>query len=115
MHPKSKRIYFNRGAIEYVRPDRIVGVFQAGAATSTDAAVKELLARYPWFDQIRAISADGAWVASGTHLYRASDFTVAAALPVPATAVVFAPDGKTLWYADPAAKALVPMPVPSQP
>ena len=112
VHAKTKRIYFNRSAIEYAKPDRIIGVFQKGTAGHSDPAVRELLARYPWYDQIRAVSADGAWVASGTHLYRTDDFTVAAALPVPATAVVFSPDSKLLWYADPVAKALVPMAVP---
>ena len=115
VHAKTKRIYFNRSAIDYTKPDRIIGVFQQGVAGESNPAVQQLLARYPWYDQIRAVSADGAWVASGTHLYRTDDFTAASALPVPATAVVFSPDSKVLWYADPVAKALVPMPVPAKP
>lgn len=107
-----KRLYFNRCAMDLDHQENMLGVFQDPQhSLSQNMVVAEFLRRYPYFNQILAVSPDGKLAASGTHLFNAEDFTVIRELPVPTTAVVFSADSKTLYAADPFNGQIDPIPV----
>jgi hypothetical protein len=83
-------------------PGKIIGVFKNPEHSLKDnAKLAELFTKYPYYNQILAVSPDGGVAASGTHLYNTEDFTVIDELPVLTTAVVFDPDMRTIHFADP--------------
>nr|MBA3938964.1 serine protease [Planctomycetota bacterium] len=95
------RVYFNRAVMDSKAPDKIIGVFKSPEHSLRNSEhLRELFAKYTYVNQIIAVSPDGGVAASGTHLFNTEDFTVLRELPVPTTAIAFAPDMRTLWFCD---------------
>ena len=64
-------------------PGKIIGVFKSPEHSLKDnPKLGELFTKYPYYNQILAVSPDGGVAASGTHLYNTEDFTVIDELPV---------------------------------
>ena len=96
-----KRIYFNRCVMDLKDPGKIIGVFKSPEhSLQNSEEIKAFLQKYPYLNQIRAVSPDGSVAASGTHLYNTADFTIIGELPVPTTSIVFHTDNKTLYLGD---------------
>ena len=107
------RLYFNRCAMDADHPENLLGVFQEVEHTlGRDSQVNQFLARFPYYRQILAVSPDGKYACSGTHLFNAEDFTAVCELPVPTTAVAFAADSRSLYLADPFNLQIDPFPIP---
>jgi hypothetical protein len=103
-----KRIYFNRCVMDLKDPGKIIGVFKSPEhSLKKSEELRAFLEKYPWLNQIHAVSPDGTVAASGTHLYNTADFTILGELPVPTTAMAFATDNKTLWLGDPINRQVV--------
>jgi hypothetical protein len=103
-----RRVYFNRCVMNAKDPGRMIGVFKSPEHSLKDnQELKEFLAKYPYLNQIRAVSPDGTIAVSGTHLYNTADFTIIGELPVPTTALIFHPDNKTLYLGDPINRQVV--------
>jgi hypothetical protein len=95
------RVYFNRAVMDSKAPDKIIGVFKSPEHSLRNSEhLRDLFAKYTYINQIIAVSPDGGVAASGTHLFNTEDFTVLRELPVPTTAIAFAPDMRTLWFCD---------------
>lgn len=95
------RIYFNRCVMDLKEPSKIIGVFKSPEHSLKDnGEVKDFLEKYPYLNQIRAVSPDGTVAVSGTHLYNTADFTIIGELPLPTTSVAFHSDNKTLYLGD---------------
>lgn len=96
-----KRIYFNRCVMDLKEPGKIIGVFKSPEhSLKNSEEVRGFLEKYPYLNQIRAVSPDGSVAVSGTHLYNTADFTIIGELPLPTTSVVFHSDNKTLYLGD---------------
>lgn len=96
-----RRIYFNRCAMDAKDPAKIIGVFKSPEHSLKDnPKLAALFSKYPYYNQILAVSPDGGVAASGAHLYSTEDFTVIDELPVLTTAIVFDPDMRTIHFAD---------------
>ncbi len=107
------RLYFNRCAMDVDHPENLIGVFPEVEHTlGQDNQVNEFLVRFPYYRQILAVSPDGKYACSGTHLFNAEDFTAVCELPVPTTAVAFAADSRSLYLADPYNQQIDPFPIP---
>jgi Trypsin-like peptidase domain len=105
-----KRIYFNRCVMDLKEPGKIIGVFKSPEhSLKNNEAVRAFFTKYPYLNQIRAVSPDGTVAVSGTHIYNATDFTIIAELPVPTSSVVFHTDNKTLYFGDPVNNQVVGM------
>jgi len=103
-----KRIYFNRCVMDLKEPGKIIGVFKSPEhSLGNTEELKAFLQKYPYLNQIRAVSPDGSVAVSGTHLYNTADFTILGELPVPTSSVVFHSDNKTLYLGDPINHAVV--------
>jgi S1-C subfamily serine protease len=103
-----KRIYFNRCVMDLKEPGKIIGVFKSPEHSLKDNQdLREFLQKFPYLNQIRAVSPDGRIAASGTHLYNTEDFTIIGELPVPTTSLSFHPDNKTLYLGDPINRQVV--------
>jgi hypothetical protein len=99
--PERNRVYFNRSVMNAKEPGRIIGVFKSpDHSLKNNEKVRDLFQKYPYLNQILAVSPDGGVAASGTHLYNTEDFTVLQELPIPTTALAFAPDMRTLYFCD---------------
>jgi serine protease Do len=96
-----KRIYFNRCVMDLKAPGKIIGVFKSPEHSLKDSTeIKAFFDKFPYLNQIRAVSPDGTVAVSGTHLYNTEDFTIIGELPVPTTSIVFHTDNKTLYLGD---------------
>jgi S1-C subfamily serine protease len=96
-----KRIYFNRCVMDLKEPGKIIGVFKSPEHSLKDSdQIKAFFEKFPYLNQIRAVSPDGTVAVSGTHLYNTADFTIIGELPLPTTSVVFHSDNKTLYLGD---------------
>jgi DNA-binding beta-propeller fold protein YncE len=96
-----KRIYFNRCVMDLKDPSRIIGVFKSPEHSLKDSElIKAFFEKFPFLNQIRAVSPDGSIAVSGTHLYNTADFTIIGELPLPTTSIAFHPDNKTLYLGD---------------
>jgi hypothetical protein len=103
-----KRIYFNRCVMDLKEPGKIIGVFKSPVhSLGNTEELKAFLDKFPYLNQIRAVSPDGSVAVSGTHLYNTADFTIMGELPVPTSSVVFHSDNKTLFLGDPINHAVV--------
>lgn len=109
---RSGRMYVSAVAVKTDKPEATVGVFRSPAhSLASDPAVREFTGRILGRDQILAASADGKWVASGSHLFNAATFAVLRELPLPTTLVAFVRDSKELAYYDWVNHAIVTMEV----
>jgi sugar lactone lactonase YvrE len=82
-------------------PARIIGVFKSPEHSLKDSEqIKAFFEKFPYLNQILAVSPDGSIAVSGTHLYNTADFTIIGELPLPTTSVAFHPDNKTLYLGD---------------
>lgn len=96
-----KRIYFNRCVMDLKEPGKIIGVFKSPEhSLQNSEEIKAFYQKFPYLNQIRAVSPDGSVAVSGTHLYNTTDFTIIGELPLPTTSVVFHSDNKTLYLGD---------------
>lgn len=103
-----KRIYFNRCVMDLKEPGKIIGVFKSPEHSLKDNQdLRDFLQKFPYLNQILAVSPDGTVAASGTHLYNTADFTVLGELPVPTTSLSFHSDNKTLYLGDPINRQVV--------
>ncbi len=113
LDPAHHRLYFNRFAMDLDHPENILGQFEDVKVSSrTNFKVNNFFNEYPYYRQILAVSPDGKYAASGTHLFNATDFTAVCELPVPSTSVVFAADSRSLYLADPFNQQIDPFPIP---
>ncbi|MBA3697307.1 MAG: trypsin-like peptidase domain-containing protein [Planctomycetes bacterium] len=95
------RIYFNRCVMDLKEPGKIVGVFKSPEHSLKDSEeIKAFYQKFPYLNQIRAVSPDGKFAVSGTHIYNTEDFTIIGELPLPTTSIVFHSDNKTLYLGD---------------
>jgi hypothetical protein len=99
---RNGKVYFNRNAAKIERPDLILGAFRPPAhSMGSEPAVRDLLSlSSPFLNEILAASADGKWVASGTHVFSATTLLVQKEVPLPSPLVGFSKDSKTLYYFD---------------
>lgn len=96
-----KRIYFNRCVMDLKEPGKIIGVFKSPEHSLKDSEqIRAFFQKFPYLNQIRAVSPDGTVAVSGTHLYNTADFTIIGELPLPTTSIVFHTDNKTLYLGD---------------
>ncbi len=103
-----KRIYFNRCVMDLKEPGKIIGVFKSPEhSLKKSESLRAFLEKYPYLNQIHAVSPDGTVAASGTHLYNTADFTIIGELPVPTSAMAFHTDNKTLFLGDPINRQVV--------
>lgn len=107
---KNKRLYYGKTVLDAGRLGSAVGIFKPSPySRSGDDAVRWFMQRYPELDNIFAVSPDGKWASSGTHIYSAAKFSVSQELPVPGLAMVFSEDSKVLWLFDVTNKTILPV------
>jgi S1-C subfamily serine protease len=109
---KNGKLFYNRAAVKLDKLDTSHGVFKPNPySRSNDLGARIFLERYPIVDQVQAVSPNGKWAVTGTHLYSAERYTVEGELPIPSLVMAFSKDSKTLWFFDFISRVLVPLPV----
>jgi hypothetical protein len=98
---RASRIYVGAVAVKTDKPETPLGIFRnSGHSMDKEPAVRQFLGRILGRDQIIAVSPDGKWAASGTHLFNTATFTTRQELPLPTSVVVFSKESKELCYYD---------------
>ena len=112
---RGARIYAGAVAVKTDLPEKPLGVFRNPAHPMDDEpAVREVLGKILGRDQILAVSPDGKWAASGSHVFNAATFASRRALPLPTTMVAFSKDSKELYYYDWAHRSIAVIDVDSK-
>jgi tetratricopeptide (TPR) repeat protein len=99
---RSGRIYVSGVTVKAEKPEAVLGVFRPSPHPfDKQPAVRAYLGRtLGGKDQILAVSADGKWAASPTHLYNAANYSVLKELPLPTSLLAFSKDSKELYCYD---------------
>lgn len=112
VHEKSAKLIYDRIVFRLDRPETQLGTLKPNPySNSSNPRVKAFMDRYPFLDQVMAVSPDGKLAANGTHVFDLERFTVKLELPMPTSAAAFSKDSKTLWIYDFFNKSLVPFPL----
>jgi len=98
---RGSRIYVGGVAVRTDGPEKAVGVYRNPAHTMDhEPAVRGFMGKILGRDQILAVSPDGKWAASGTHVFNAATFASRQELPLPTSLVAFSKDSKQVYYYD---------------
>ncbi|MHC4606257.1 MAG: YncE family protein, partial [Planctomycetota bacterium] len=105
-------LFVYRAVLKLRRPKDILGKFDPSPySLSENPAVRQFMQKFPYLDQILAVSPDGKWVVTGTHVYSVERYQAYGELPMPCSVVQFSSDSKKIYFFDGIKKAIVPLPL----
>jgi S1-C subfamily serine protease len=106
----SSRVYLNQAVLRQEKMDSILGYARPERYSRwKDPMSVEAARLLPLHDRIIAGSPDGKWIVNATHIYDGEKFIVYRELPIPAVAMAFTSDSKTLFLFDAVNQMLLPL------
>ena len=107
---KNSRVHVLRRSVDLKKLDAPLGIFKTNPySLSANPTIRAFMKQYSFLDQVMAASSDGNWVATGTHVFNARNFTVHKEIPIPTPVLGFSKDSKALYYFDWVNKVIAPL------
>jgi hypothetical protein len=104
---KNGRLYVGKVGLKIDKLEAVLRAYTTSAHPMLSTGDNPYAGGNKTLEEIRAASADGKWVASGTHVFNAAGGAVHKELPLPCLLVAFSKDSKQLAYFDRANGAIV--------